>query len=131
MRMIKILFFSILVAFILSGCLSRQLNVSYQDKNNKEFEKYSNKVEQSLKECFEPKDDSIFSAKRYIVREDYYNPRYVKLKLFYLNVDYLNIIYIFKEKNGNKIISRDINMILFPTFESFLKNGMECEKNEK
>lgn len=134
----KSLTFSIFILISLGGCVhAPKYNVTYKEENKTDFDFYVDNLEKKLRACYERETRNIFKFDAYLTREDYYSPRYSKLKLFYKGMPdyiggYVNIMYILREKNINKVIVRDIDIEhpVYNKFGAFAKNGMECI-NEK
>ncbi len=137
MKFIKYVFI-VCFAIIISGCTSLQnLAVAYESNNSKEFETYVDTLEKRMKQRYENYGKGLFAAPSYIVREDYYNPRHTKLKLFYSNnkvphmlFSYQYVVYIIKNEHDNEIIIRErsLRSNYLEDLKCLILNNMECEK---
>lgn len=121
----------VFLLFFFVGCLSlpKNLTTTYEIENKDNFELLVNKAEQSMKKCFETEDESFT-----ILREDYYNPRYSKIKIIYPTTighwphSYLNVLYLIKKEHKNQIIVKEVELFgLIKNVKKFVSNNMECE----
>lgn len=135
---LKHLYTVLIFSLVFTGCKIKPVpvqkyNVSF---DNTQFEQYVSKVEEKFKMCFEDTESTGWAdVRKTILREDFYNPRYSKLKLCFPTISQFkcnDIIYLVK--NGNKIDLRfytrgikDIKLMFSGDVEDFVKNNMECK----
>ncbi len=83
MKNLRYIIFILFIIFF-SGCsINKTLDVVYETKNKEDYEIFVNKIEENMKKCYENKNGGFLNLAKYILREDYFNPRYSKFKIVY------------------------------------------------
>lgn len=133
MKLIKYL----VLVVIFTGCSVNQMAITFKSTTKQDFDSFVTTTEKKLIKCYYREDEEYSLLLPIdIIREDYYNPRYSKLKLVYPTIKnlkawpypYLNVIYIIKkEKESEIIVSEITNSAGLPSIKKFLSNNMECK----
>lgn len=134
MRNLKLIF-PVFIVFIFSGCISlpKNLNTTFEAENNNNFESLVDKAEQSMKKCFDKPDGDLLYGQTTVIREDYYHPRYSKIKVIYPTTighwshSYLNVLYLIQKEHGNQIILKELNLVGVRNVKKLVSNNMECK----
>lgn len=133
MKSIQYSLLGLLILILLSGCSTYSWIVSYESTNEEQIDEYVKKVEQALHKCYYRAPSEISPLIPIdVIREDYYNPRYSKIKVVYpsdWSYIYLSVLYVIEQEKTNKIIVTDIKgePIGVPNLKKFIEKNMECK----